>query len=451
MKARRRALKRHMVGFETEMLILEDNGAVSSRADNLIERSRTARLKFPVHKDYTHNMVEIASIANVKVSKGAHGWLSTVERLIDLGKRMGIRIYPYGTYFGTHVPLSRTDRYYRMCEDILGPARYRFATGHVHGFHFHYCLPYGTFNRNTSGLKHLFKSRYKEQLLNIYNAIIAIDPAVSNFMESSPFVDGRYLAKDSRLFLYRAMRNGRGDGSVKGLYYDFPLFGKLPRYCQTISDLIMLVQQRYETWKELVEERHPEYLDVVESKHPLQFNWGPLRVNRIGTFEYRGLDMNLPSNMIGTSLLIKYFLHKIRRDDLRVVPSDTGIKEPFRIEGNKMHVPPFAYVNDVLQYKSALSGLADDEVFRYTRNLANMALKEVPIQKDPGISRIRKMLGERKTTSDEILEAVRKSGNSLSEKLDEPFARELALKASDEFEDEVRLLRQAELAIDFEE
>ena len=451
MEAKRRALKRHMVGFETEMLILEENGAVSSRADELIERAGSMRLKYPVHKDYTHNMIEIASIANVKVTKAAHGWLQTMKQLMSMTKSIGVRLYPYGTYHGTHVPVSRTDRYYRMCEDILGPSRYTFSTGHVLGFHFHYCLPYGTFNRSTSGLRHLFKSKYKEQLLNIYNAIIAIDPAVTNFMESSPFVDGRFIAKDSRLFLYRAMRTGRGVNAIKGLYYDNVIFGRLPRYCTTISDLIMLIETRYNTWKEMVEERHPEYLDVVEARHPLQFNWGPLRINRVGTFEYRGLDMNLPSNMIGTSLLLKYLLHKIRKEELAVKPSDIGIREPFKIEGGVIHVPPHAYLSDVLQYKSALYGLQDDEVYRYTKGLTNLALKEVPIQKDPSVAKIKSMLNERKTKSDEILETIAKAGQSLSDKLDEEFARELALQACDEFEKGINRLLEAELAIDLEE
>lgn len=440
-----------MVGFETEMLILEENGAVSSRADELIEKAANMKLKYPVHKDYTYNMIEISSIANVKVFKAAHGWLQTMKQLISMAKRNGIRFYPYGTYFGTHVPVSRTDRYYRMCEDILGPSKYTFSTGHVLGFHFHYCLPYGTFNRTTSGLRHLFKSKYKEQLLNIYNAIIAIDPAVTNFMESSPFVDGRFIAKDARLFLYRAMRTGKGKNSIKGLYYDNVIFGKLPRYCSAISDLIMLIEHRYNTWKELVEVHHPKYLDIVDSRHPLQFNWGPLRINRVGTFEYRGLDMNLPSNMIGTSLLLKYLLHKIRKEELTVKPSDIGIREPFKIEGQVIHVPPHAYLSDVLQYKSALFGLQDDEVYRYTKGLTNLVLKEVPTQKDPGVAKIKRMLYERKTQSDEILGTIAKAGHSLSERLDEEFARELALQACDDFEKDIYRLLEADLAIDIEE
>lgn len=362
---KRRALKRHLVGLETEMILLDENGSVSTRADEIIHLANAAKLKFPLHHDYTHNMIEIASIANVKVTKGVHGWLQTVKHLMEITSKLEVKIYPFGTYHGTHVPTTRTDRYYRMCEDILGPKKYTFCTGHVMGFHLHYTLPYGTFNQITRGLKQMFRSKYKEQLLNVYNAIIAVDPAVTNYMESSPFVDGVHLAKDSRLLLYRGIRHGRGPNAIKGLYYDLPIFGKLPRYSQTISDLIMLIEERYSSWKELVEDRHPEYLDIVRNRHPLQFNWGPLRINRVGTFEYRGCDMNLPSNLIGTSLLVKYLLHKIRRDGLTVKSSDIGIKEPFKVEDNHIFVPPYAYLNDVLQYKSTLYGLEDDDVLTF--------------------------------------------------------------------------------------
>ncbi|VVC03817.1 Glutamate--cysteine ligase [Candidatus Bilamarchaeum dharawalense] len=443
--------KTHLVGFETEMLILEENGAISSLADELIEKAEQAKLPYPVHKEYAHNMVEISSAPNVKLTKVAHGWLQSAKKLINIAKDLGLRLYPYGTYTGTHVPTTRTDRYYRMCEDILGPEKYTMSTGRVMGFHLHYTLPYGTFNQQNKSLKHLFNSRYKEQLLNLYNSAIAMDPAVSNFMESSPFVDGVFTANDSRLFLYRAMRTGTGSKMIRGLYYDYPMFGRLPRYKATISDLILLIERRHNTWKEMVEERHPEYIDIVESKHPLQFNWGPVRINRAGTIEYRGMDMNLPSNIIGTSLLIKYFLNKVRRDELIIRPSDIGIKEPFKIEDQIVHVPPYGYLSEVLQYKSALYGMQDDEVYRYTKNLTAIAMKEVPMKKDPSIDRLNKMLANRKTKSDEILEYVKKEGHIISEKLDETFAREFALRGCDELEIEVDQLLDSELAIDLEE
>ncbi|MCL6089052.1 MAG: glutamate-cysteine ligase family protein [Candidatus Marsarchaeota archaeon] len=446
-----RPMKRHMMGFETEMLLLEDNGIVSSRADELLETAQNAGLAFPVHHDYTHNMIEIASVANRKVTQGARVWLQTVQRLIEMADKTGLRIYPYGTYHGTHVPVARTDRYYRMCEDIMGPARYAHCTGHVCGFHLHYCLPYGTFNRNTRSIRHLFRSKYKDQFISLYNILIAMDPAVSNFMESSPFVDGQHMAKDARLFLYRAMRTGRGEEALRGLYYDQPMFGRLPRYSSSISDLILLVEQRYEAWKEMVGERHPEYLDIVQSRHPLQFNWGPLRINRVGTFEYRGMDMNLPTNMIGTSLLVKYMLKRVRSEQLDVRPSDIGIKEPFKIEGQTLHVPPYAYLSQVLQYKAALASLSDPEVYRYTKALHSMVAHEIPRQKDSGLLKIRQILQTRRTQSDVILEQARRLGWHDDELLDEEVARDMALADADGLRAEVARMLDTELAIDLEE
>ncbi|VVB57361.1 Glutamate--cysteine ligase [uncultured archaeon] len=445
-----RPMKRHLVGFETEMLLLEENGVVSSRADELITAAQGAGLAYPIHHDYTHNMIEIASVANRKVTRGAQVWLQTVKKLMDMADKTGLRIYPYGTYTGTHVPVPNTERYYRMCEDILGPPKYTYGTGHVCGFHLHYCLPYGTFNKGTKSLRHLFRSKYKDQLVSLYNMLLAMDPAVSNFMESSPFVDGRHVAKDSRLFLYRAMRTGKGPDALRGLYYDLPLFGRLPRYSSSISDLILLVEQRYEAWKELVEERHPEYLDIVESKHPLQFNWSPLRINRVGTLEYRGMDMNLPANLIGTSLLVKYALKKVRREELEVVPSDIGIKEPFKLEGRRLYVPPYSYLSEVLQYKSALTGMADAEVYRYTKALHALVARDIPIQKDSGLMKIKNILQTRRTQSDVILEQARKLGWDGQDRLEEETARRLALDSADEFRREVERLLNTELAIDLE-
>ena len=444
-------LKRHMVGFETEFFILEESGAVSARADELIDAANAQKLKFPVHGEYTHNAIEISSIPNVEVRKQAHVWLETMEKIIGIAGKMGLRIYPYGTYPGVHVPTPRSDRYYRMSEMVVGTDKFRNQAGHVCGFHFHYCLPYGTFNRKTSSLRQLFRSKHKETLLSLYNVLIAADPVVTNFMESSPFLDGRHVAKDTRLFIYRAMKMKKGDGQLSGLYSEMPIFGRLPRYASALSDLIMLSEQRHGTWRELVEEKCPEYLDIVAEKHQLQFNWGPLRINRAGTFEYRGTDMNLPSHMIGTSLLLKYVLRKVKDENLTVKPSDIGIRQPFRVEGDTVYVPPYAYLSEVLQYKSALEGLSSNEVFRYSKSMFNFAMAAVPSKKDPGLARIKSVLASRKTRADMMLEDALKAGQDLSGELEDDFARWLALRACDDFEEEVRRIGDRELAIDFEE
>ncbi len=446
-----RARKIHKVGFEAEYLVLEEDGAVSVRADELISRTRLPDSGCSLHHDYTHNMIELTSPAGPRVRPVARSWLEAMARVLDEAARLKLRIYPYGTYTGTHAPAVRTDARYRMQEEVLGPERLRDAGGHCLGFHLHYCLPHGTFGRGARTLRQLFRSKGRDQLLSLYNLILACDPAVTNLMESSPFIDGAHRAKDSRAFLYRAMRLGRGPDALKGLYYDLPLFGRLPRYAHAISDLILLGEQRQRLWREIVEERHPAYLELADSLHPLQFNWSPLRINRIGTLEYRGLDSNLPSHIIGTSLLLKYLLHQVQEEGLRVVPSDIGIREPFRREGELLHVPPFSYLDEVLQFKSALGGLEDAEVARYTRRFAALAMLSVPSRRDPGLERVRRIVQERRTKSDEMLARARRLGWDGEGRLGEEEARALALEACGELEDEVRRMAGMELAIDSED
>jgi carboxylate-amine ligase len=446
-----RARKIHKVGFETEYLVLEADGSVSVRADELISRTRLPDAGCSLHHDYTHNMIELTSPAGPRVRPVARSWLEAMARVLDEAAHLGLRVYPYGTYIGTHAPAARTDARYRMQEDVLGAERLRDSGGRCLGFHLHYCLPHGTFGREARTLRQLFRSQGRDQLLSLYNILLACDPAVTNLMESSPFIDGTHMAKDSRAFLYRAMRLGRGAGALRGLYYDLPALGRLPRYANAISDLILLGEQRQRLWRELVEERNPAHLELADSLHPLQFNWSPLRINRIGTLEYRGLDSNLPSHIIGTSVLLKYLLRQVQEEGLKVVPSDIGIREPFKREGECLHVPPFSYLDEVLQFKSALKGLADAEVLRYTRRFAALALQTVPSKRDPGLERVRRIVQERRTKSDEILARARRMGWDGESRLGEETARALALEACGEFESEVRRMVSMELAIDLEE
>ena len=444
-------LKKHKVGYEAELLVLEEDGSVSNRADELISACHEPNTVFPVRKDYTKNMIEIGSIARVRVRKSARDFLKTLRQVMDSAEKLGLRIYPYAIYPGTHNPLVRTDRYYRMCEKVIGEKEYRFKTGHVMGFHFHYCLPWGVFNRNTKSLRFLFRSKNKEHLLNLYNMIIAADPAATTLVESSPFVDGRFVAKDARLFLYRSMKLNTKQAEVRGLYRDHELFGGFPRYQRTITDLINLTDRRFKQWKKKVSRAYPECLDVMRSKHPLQFAWGPLRINRVGTLEYRGMDMNTPKYVLGTSLLLKYILRRIRKENLRVFPSDVGVSSPFKIEGDKIHVPPYSILKDTLQFESAKNGLESDLVFDYTKRFVSLGMDSMPSRNDPSLNAVRRIISQRKSVSDKMIEYIKKKGFSLEEKLPEEFARELALKASHKLEKEVDDTMQKMLLLDQEE
>lgn len=401
-----------------------------------------------MHKEYTYNTIEISSVPHTLVRKGVHAWLSTLDKLIEGAKKIGLRLYPFGTYHGLHVPATRPDKYYKMCESVIGPEQFMFAAGHVNGFHIHYCLPHGTFNKKTNSLRQLFRSKYKDQMVQLYNMIVAMDPVLTNFTESSPFVDGMHIAKDSRLLIYRDMEYSANGITLRGLYSKYPIFGRLPRYVHGITDIIELTAARHREWKHIVEQEFPHYMDVFWERHALQYNWGPLRINKVGTLEYRGLDMNLPSYLIGASLLFKYVLHAVRKYGLKVVPSDVGIREPFKIEGESIYVPPYSYLANTLQFNSAVHGLSDDSIFKYSKRFFALCRKLIPNANDPGLKRIAQMLRERKTKSDLIIEQVRKSGLDLREQLPREYAMELALKGAEELEKEVESIIRRELIID---
>src|SRR3989344_2950457 len=101
--------KAHKVAFETEFLVLEDNGAVSSRVDDIMKIARKTDLDFFLRKEYTHNMLEITSNPSVKVRKSARAWLKEMRKVVEIAKKIGLRLYPYGTYTGTFAPTARTD------------------------------------------------------------------------------------------------------------------------------------------------------------------------------------------------------------------------------------------------------------------------------------------------------------------------------------------------------
>jgi len=449
MAKKTKPIKRHKVGFESEFLLLENNGAVSSRADELMARLQKKQPGYPVQKEYTHNVIEITSHVKRKVLHATGGWLRTVQMAIEEAKAADLKLLPHA-YFGKYAPSPRSDPYYRMKEEVIGPTKMVFAESRSQAFHFHYCLPYGTFSRGEKQLKRLVYSKNKDLLISMHNAIIAADSALISFMQSSPFVEGRHYAMDCRSLIYGTMRVKKGERIIEGLYRKHKIFGKLPRYTHAIAGLGLRVQKQYEEFKEIVEEEHPHYMHVVEQMHPTKFYWGALRISRYGTFEYRGMDMNLPTYIIGSSLLLKYMLKRIRNERLVTTPSDIGISEPFKVEGKKLYVPPYTYLQEVLRPKAVIRGTGSLEVRKYMKKFAEFVMPKIPKRRDLGLERIKQILQTGKTRSDILLKQAHRLGWGRDSELSHEIACELALKSSRELEDEVARLLESELIIDAE-
>ncbi|MFH1306126.1 MAG: glutamate-cysteine ligase family protein [Candidatus Micrarchaeota archaeon] len=443
-------LKRHKTAFETELFVVDEEGKISNRADEIIKKTKTLQLDFPIQEEYCHHLIEITSEPKREMLHTANGWVQTLQTVIEESKKLGLMLYAQGTYPAKFIPKTR-NRYYKMKEEIIGREKMLNGDGKVAGFHFHYCLPHRTFDKKEEELKQLFHSENKEILLSIHNALIAADPAFMNFMASSPFYEGEHLAMDTKNLFYRDKEIKVKGKVIKGMYSEKKMFGKLPEYALSISELILRIEKRYEAFRNEVKEKCPQYMDVINSMHPMKMYWGPLRISRYGTFEYRGLDMNLPSYIIGSGLLIKYMIKRIRNEGLKVMPTDIGIKEPFKVEGETLHVPPFTYVDEVLQYKAILEGTDSHEVRNYMKSIIKFAMPGIPKRKDAGLMRIKEILETGKTRSDVILKRAVKLGWGRDSKLGEDIARKIVLTSADELEKEVEEIAGQELIIDAED
>jgi carboxylate-amine ligase len=329
---------------------------------------------------------------------------------------------PLATYPGKFKPKFRDKARYYYSAKAVGEKKYRKYFPRVTGFHYHYELPIGMFNKETQFLNNPPKSRVKKTMIDSYNFLIAADPVLTTLLQSSPFSDGKYFAKDTRMLFWRGGKKLKFPGALD----KHQMLGGLQPYKQTVSDLIATIKRKDEKMRILLKKAGiPQ--DFIDEKHVFDLMWNPIKINKIGTLEQRGLDCNYPSNFLGVSVLIKYILRAIQQDFYHVMPSDIGTDEPFKLEGNIIFVPPHTHVRNTLQYKSAYEGLGSDEIYKSAIKFHNLARKLVYKEYLPAIKPIKKMLTERKTVSDKAIAYVKKKGCSLDEPIPQEICQSLSL------------------------
>ena len=420
---KKRNLKRSLVGFEVELFTMNRKGFIIDGADKLLKKARQDK-NLTLKPECAENMIEIASFPSEMVPHTMEHLLRELEYLISTAEKENILLCPLGTYPGKFNPSMRDDKQYSIKESIFGKKRWKIA-GRCIGFHCHYTLPRGIFDNQLRVLKMIIRSKIKDSLVNSYNFLVAADPALTTFMQSSPFYQGKLIGKDSRLIMYRG---GEHLNNTNGLYSNLQDFGGLPPYKLTALDIMDIVATRYEKWKSYIKSLGLNIKVLSLYGSILDTTWNPVKVNPNGTLEQRGMDMNHPIYIAGIGIIIKSVLKKLQEEHYAVVPSEIGIKEPFKIEKDTIYMPPYPYVRSGLQRLGAYSGLENDMVFDYCKRFLRFAASIMPKDSSKLIEPFKKMLNERKTVSDEILEFARRRGyrNDITNK----FAAEIALEHS---------------------
>ncbi len=424
--ARKPVLKKSMIGMEVEMFTLDESGNMSNDADLLIKEVKKKYPEAEILKECGKSMIEIKSFPSEMISNTMEHLLEEMESVLICAEKEDIKMFPLGTYPGIFTPEMRQDRPYLIKEQIFGRNRFLIA-GRCVGLHCHYTLPWGVFDSKQKILKRLHRSKNQQTMVGSYNLLIAMDPALTTFMQSSPFYQGKYIGKDSRIIVYRG---GEDFDYPQGLYANYHPFGALQPYKQTNTDMIDIIFRKYDEWKKIIQK-----IDMnlrVFSKHGsiLDTTWNPVKINAVGTLEQRGMDTNHPMYITATGIAMKYILRYVQEESLNIVPSDIGNTEPFKIEGNVMYIPPHTHVRKVLQRNAAYEGLDNNEVYDYCKKLLKFATQCVPKEKAVLLDPFRKIIDERKTVSDEILDFAKKKGADLKETLPKPIANEIAIDHS---------------------
>jgi hypothetical protein len=235
------------------------------------------------------------------------------------------------------------------------------------------------------------------------------------------------------------MKVTKGDDIFTGIHYYLPMFGSLPNYEFTLHDIRVMSEQRKTEWLKMLEQKKFPTNEIA-CLPTLKFVWGPLRVNKIGTFEYRGPDMNHPDVIFSVSSLLYHLLRSIEKKQIEVEPSDIGVNEPFVLEDKTIYVPPHAHLEH-LQHQSVVHGFDSDVVEDYCSALLNLADK-LP-GKPRHLGRVKEMFKKRKTVSDEILDMVKKNGYNKNEEVPEDMLNHIALYHANRLSSEVENVRKS--------
>ena len=426
-------LKRSLCGLEIEVQTLNKQGYIVNEADTIIRACKNHNKNIPVTKECSKSMIELGSYPSVKVQNTAMNLLDNFQIMLDVAEKNDLILYPLSVYPGSFKSQMTKSKWYNIKAKVLTGRDNFLMAGKTPAFHFHYTLPRGVFDKKKTFLKPLINSKIKKTLIDSYNIAIAMDPALVTLFQSSPLLDGKYIAKDSRVLI---QRTGRAF-PFKGIYSAQPKFGGLPIYKETLSDLVYTIKNRHNQFKKLMAEKNIDPSLISTYGKILDFSWHAVRINKLGTLEQRTMDMNHPKYIIAGTVLLKYIFRKIQQDFLTVVPSDIGLEEPFKVEGNVLHIPPHTHLRKKLQYLSAYEGFESKEISDYTKRFFRFAKKCTHRRYYKALRPFSHMINRNKSVSDILLDKFKKRGYSREDKIPDDICARVALSTCRQLYDEI--------------
>ncbi len=412
------------VGLEQEFFLVDESGLPSDRADGFLEHC----IEMTKTEDgdpacfapeFVQGLVEVSTPPVHSLAELEREYLNNLRLALRAARSLGIRLYPLGTYPLPLEPIMREELDYLIQVRTIGPERFVHA-GRCAGTHLHLELAEGTVDP-TAGIAASAPEGARAEALNLYNLATALDPALISLTRSCPFYEGQTTGSAPRVVHYR----GSADFGWDGVYTELPQVGALLPYAEDTEQLVRQQFERYEAWLAAMDRAGVERRLFVEAGGDLlRPTWNPVRLNRQGTIELRGMDSNYPEVTLMAAALVLGAADRVRQEGLAVVPDDEV--RTFEAGGERLRVPGFGYLGGELLYAAVTGGVRNPEVTAYVDSVLEFA------GGDERLATLRhRSPGDGYTTTEaEILEVYSSDDGRLTEE----EGLRLVLEACDELE-----------------
>ena len=419
-------------GLEQEFFLVENSGRPSERADELLERCREAageESSGPAcfAPEFVLGLVEVNTIPVNSLCDLEREYAQSLRLALRTARSLGLRLYPLGTYPLPLEPAVRDGLDYRVQVGTVGPERFLDA-GRCAGTHLHLEVQAGTVDEG-AGISATASAAAREEVSNIYNLATALDPALIALTRSCPYFEGRKTGLAVRTVHYR----GSAIFGWEGVYTDLPQVGALLPYAEDAEHLIRQQFDRYKAWLSAMDQAGVQRRHFAEAGGDLlRPAWNPVRLNRQGTLELRGMDSNYPEVTLAAAAMVLGAADRIRRDELEVLPDDGG--RAFEVTGDVLRVPGFGRLGGELLHAAVTGGASDETVAAYLDSILEFA--GVEDERLATLFHHRRTSGTYPTTEAAILE-------DYDEHLSEDEGLCLVLEACDELEAQVSYLSRS--------
>ena len=194
---------------------------------------------------------------------------------------------------------------------------------------------------------HFEKRNVTDQL----NVLAALDPALA-LCNSSPYFQGDRVADGARAYLYR-----------KKCYEQFPQFGQLWDYVETVGQWERQLQRCFEEFREAARDAGVDVAAVNEHFSPDDTVWTPVRLrDAMPTVEWRSPDTTFPSQILRLVEDLDEVMEQVHHTNVTV----EGTRG--EVTSDRITLPTFDVVEEYVD-AAIHDGVRSDELVAYLERM----------------------------------------------------------------------------------